>query len=117
MFVSFKVHDIKVTHGSTGRKKVIEGKVPTVFESKSKKELKGRKPPMERESVIAESSTEESIIESDTENVEMNVENAEYTGSEQPQLSETDLLHEEISRLKKRIEDLCLMVQYQTKKL
>ena len=65
----FKLEDVRVTLGM-GRKKIIQGRLPSVFPSKKPTVKRKRKSPLKRslpKQSIMESETEESIMESETE--------------------------------------------------
>ena len=96
----FKPEDLRLTWGS-GKKKVIDGRLPSIFKSEEKRTKHMRPPPRERQPLISSSeeseeilSEEESIIE--YADVEPNVE----------VLSETDILRTEIQELKQKIQEL-----------
>lgn len=93
----FKAEDIRVTTGSSGRKKVIKGRIPSIFPNKSSEEpKKKRKSPAKRQPLETNvsSETEESIIESDDDE--------DYMDMPEPP-TEVDMLREELESLKTKV--------------
>ena len=94
----FKDGDIRKTFGSSGRKVVRPGCVPSVFAFKSTDpKRKKRKSPTKRTSQIIESSSE-SIVESDSDDEQPEI------NQEEPPISELDLLKQETMELKLQLQ-------------
>ena len=95
----FKPDEIRVTLG-VGRKKLLPGAIPSIFDFKETRNAKKRKSPKKRISLnVQEKSSESSEIEEELLCVDPN-----YVLP--PELTETELLKVEIQNLKERIKQL-----------
>ena len=108
----FKPDDIRVTLGC-GRKKVITGRIPSVFENKTNVVKSKRKSPVKRKPVIEYSS--ESIIESDSSKKEAD---SVDISNEPPNLNEIEALKLELEKSKEKEQRLstkceCLEIEAQ----
>lgn len=97
----FKDEDIKVTHGSSGRKFIRPGNVPSVFDFKNIDNKKRRESPTKRVFPTIEYSSE-SIIESDS-NVEQDENNPVDLPDEE--VSKFEVLKQELNELKLKLQN------------